>query len=343
MFDSAQCPANPVVRTCLSLRTSRIPASLLPGPGHRAPRDEPMARACLCPFIRTHSWAPSCSGGSRCRCMRDRVCSSIRSATSTGSSTPRPSGMSRSGSSSTPTSTTTTCPGRSRQRAQPAHSWSSRPQRRPPTRVLPRSISRTSPVARSRSGRSTLPGTPRSTPATRCWSTVSPRRCSPGEASWLLPPDDPTCWARSAPGRCCNTSRCIGSPSSRSLWSCSPPTARGRSARRPARGATPRRSDRSARTNPLLAIPTVEEFVEQLLGSAMPIPAFYKFLGPTTTLGVTAMPDRDLPLLSVDDIADRPDGTRVVDVRTRAEQAAAIPGDRGRHRLRELGGLVGAA
>ena len=141
----------------------------------------------------------------------------------------------------------------------------------------------------------------------------------------------------------CNTSRCIGSPSSRSLWSCSPPTARGRSARRPARGATPRRSDRSARTNPLLAIPTVEEFVEQLLGSAMPIPAFYKFLGPTTTLGVTAMPDRDLPLLSVDDIADRPDGTRVVDVRTRAEQAAAIPGDRGRHRLRELGGLVGAA
>ncbi|MDN5851388.1 MAG: MBL fold metallo-hydrolase [Actinomycetia bacterium] len=78
------------------------------------------------------------------------------------------------------------------------------------------------------------------------------------------------------------------------------------------------------RENPLLAIPTVEEFVDQLLGSAMPIPAFYKFMGPTNTLGVPAMPDHDVPEMSVDDIAAQPDGTRVVDVRPRAEQAAGI-------------------
>ncbi len=76
--------------------------------------------------------------------------------------------------------------------------------------------------------------------------------------------------------------------------------------------------------NPLLAIPTVDEFVEQLLGSAMPIPAFYKFMGPTNTLGVPAMPARHVPTVSVSDLADQPEGTRVVDVRPRAEQATGI-------------------
>lgn len=78
------------------------------------------------------------------------------------------------------------------------------------------------------------------------------------------------------------------------------------------------------RENPLLAIPTADEFVDQLLGSAMPIPAFYRFMGPANILGVPAMPDHDLPAMSVDDIAAQPDGTRVVDVRPRAEQAAGI-------------------
>ncbi len=76
--------------------------------------------------------------------------------------------------------------------------------------------------------------------------------------------------------------------------------------------------------NPLLAIPTVDEFVEQLLGSAMPIPAFYKFMGPINTLGVPAMPTRTIPTLSLDELADQPEGTHVVDVRPHAQQAAGI-------------------
>ncbi|WP_300007487.1 MBL fold metallo-hydrolase [Pseudonocardia sp.] len=86
------------------------------------------------------------------------------------------------------------------------------------------------------------------------------------------------------------------------------------------------------RENPLLAIPTAEQFVDQLLGSAMPIPAFYRFMGPANVLGVPAMPDGDLPELSVDDIATQPEGTQVVDVRPRAEQAAGILPGRWRSR-----------
>jgi glyoxylase-like metal-dependent hydrolase (beta-lactamase superfamily II)/rhodanese-related sulfurtransferase len=79
--------------------------------------------------------------------------------------------------------------------------------------------------------------------------------------------------------------------------------------------------------NPLLAIPTVEQFVDQLLGSAMPIPAFYKFMGPTNTLGVPAMPDLEVPTLSFDDLAGQPADTHLVDVRSRAEQAqGTLPG-----------------
>jgi len=76
--------------------------------------------------------------------------------------------------------------------------------------------------------------------------------------------------------------------------------------------------------NPLLAIETVEQFVDQLLGSAMPIPAFYRFMGPTNTLGVPAMPKLEVPTLTVEDLADAPDGTYVVDVRPRAAQAGGI-------------------
>lgn len=76
--------------------------------------------------------------------------------------------------------------------------------------------------------------------------------------------------------------------------------------------------------NPLLAIGSVAEFVDRLLGSAMPIPAFYRFMGPTNTLGVPAMPGPEVPTLTVEDLADRPAGTHVVDVRPRSVQAGGI-------------------
>lgn len=76
--------------------------------------------------------------------------------------------------------------------------------------------------------------------------------------------------------------------------------------------------------NPLLAIPTVDAFVDHLLGSAMPIPAFYEFMSPTNTLGVPPMPAREPAPMTVEQLADQPDGTYVVDVRSRSEQAGGI-------------------
>jgi rhodanese-related sulfurtransferase len=56
----------------------------------------------------------------------------------------------------------------------------------------------------------------------------------------------------------------------------------------------------------------------------MPIPAFYKFMGPTNTLGVPAMPELKVPALSFDDLAGQPADTRLVDVRPRVDQADGI-------------------
>ncbi|MDN5916561.1 MAG: MBL fold metallo-hydrolase [Pseudonocardia sp.] len=76
--------------------------------------------------------------------------------------------------------------------------------------------------------------------------------------------------------------------------------------------------------NPLLALPTVDAFVERLLGSAMPVPAFYQFMTPANTLGVPAMPAPDPAPMTLDQLPDGSEPVHVVDVRPRAEQARGI-------------------
>ncbi|MGE3284472.1 MAG: MBL fold metallo-hydrolase [Pseudonocardia sp.] len=73
--------------------------------------------------------------------------------------------------------------------------------------------------------------------------------------------------------------------------------------------------------NPLLAIADAEEFADRLLGSAMPIPAFYPHMGPTNVLGVPPMPRPEVPPRTLDDVPAR---ARLVDIRPRAAQAGGI-------------------
>lgn len=79
-------------------------------------------------------------------------------------------------------------------------------------------------------------------------------------------------------------------------------------------------------TNPLLTIPDAETFADTVLESLMPIPAFYRFMGPTNTLGVPPMPAVEVPELKVGDLdAMREAGEiHVVDIRPREVQAAGL-------------------
>ncbi len=75
--------------------------------------------------------------------------------------------------------------------------------------------------------------------------------------------------------------------------------------------------------NPLLAIDDPDEFADTLLADPMPIPAFYRHMGPANTLGVPPMPPTGVPELS------EPAG-RVVDLRPRQVQAdGMLPGSYG--------------
>ncbi|MGW2143436.1 MBL fold metallo-hydrolase [Nonomuraea bangladeshensis] len=75
--------------------------------------------------------------------------------------------------------------------------------------------------------------------------------------------------------------------------------------------------------NPLLAIDDPEEFADALLADPMPVPAFYRHMGPANTLGVPPMPPTGVPELS------EPAG-RVVDLRPRHVQAEGmLPGSYG--------------
>ncbi|MGN9846325.1 MBL fold metallo-hydrolase [Nonomuraea sp. H19] len=77
--------------------------------------------------------------------------------------------------------------------------------------------------------------------------------------------------------------------------------------------------------NPLLAIDESEKFADALLAAPMPIPAFYKYMGPANTLGVPPMPP-----VKVSELDRVPDGTQVVDIRPRQAQARGmLPGSLG--------------
>lgn len=60
-----------------------------------------------------------------------------------------------------------------------------------------------------------------------------------------------------------------------------------------------------------------------MLGSPMPIPGFYRFMGPANTLGVKPLPERDVPRISVEEVSEHLDA-HVIDIRPRADQAAGV-------------------
>lgn len=76
--------------------------------------------------------------------------------------------------------------------------------------------------------------------------------------------------------------------------------------------------------NPLLALPDADAVADALLAAPMPIPAFYRYMGPANTLGVPPMPPVEVPHLTLDQV---PADARLVDIRPRTAQAAGfVPG-----------------
>lgn len=81
-------------------------------------------------------------------------------------------------------------------------------------------------------------------------------------------------------------------------------------------------------TNPLLKLSGPDELAEEMLRLPMPIPGFYRFMGPTNTMGVKPMPAKDRPVLTLDELSER--DLNVVDMRPRQRQAAGlVPGSVG--------------
>jgi glyoxylase-like metal-dependent hydrolase (beta-lactamase superfamily II)/rhodanese-related sulfurtransferase len=80
-------------------------------------------------------------------------------------------------------------------------------------------------------------------------------------------------------------------------------------------------------SNPLLAVPTGDELATRLVAEPMPIPRFYRYMGPANTLGVPEMPATTVSELVAGDLTALPEGTVVVDMRPRVAQAAGhLPG-----------------
>ncbi|MEV0592827.1 MBL fold metallo-hydrolase [Nonomuraea cavernae] len=79
--------------------------------------------------------------------------------------------------------------------------------------------------------------------------------------------------------------------------------------------------------NPLIGIGEADAFADRLLAAPLPIPAFYRHMGPANTLGVPPMPPVTAPELSPGDL---PADVQVIDIRPRAAQAAGmLPGSLG--------------
>lgn len=80
--------------------------------------------------------------------------------------------------------------------------------------------------------------------------------------------------------------------------------------------------------NPLLQFADADEMVKEMLRLPMPIPGFYRFMGPTNTLGVEPMPEVAKPVLTPAEL--QREDLHVVDIRTRERQAAGmVPGSVG--------------
>jgi hydroxyacylglutathione hydrolase len=76
-------------------------------------------------------------------------------------------------------------------------------------------------------------------------------------------------------------------------------------------------------SNPLLALRSPEELSDAMLRQPMPIPGFYRYMGPANVMGVKPLPERAIPRLAVADIEGRSD-VHVVDMRPRENQAKGV-------------------
>ena len=78
--------------------------------------------------------------------------------------------------------------------------------------------------------------------------------------------------------------------------------------------------------NPLLRIDTPDALAKEMLADPMPIPGFYRHMGPTNTLGVPPLPSATVPRLSVTELGDLPDRDKVhiVDMRPRTDQSRGV-------------------
>ncbi len=81
------------------------------------------------------------------------------------------------------------------------------------------------------------------------------------------------------------------------------------------------------RTNPVLAYPDADAFVEGQLAGLQPFPAYYAHMGPINLMGPEPLASPELDVL---DPSDLPDDAGLVDIRPRAAYAAGhIPGSLG--------------
>ena len=78
-------------------------------------------------------------------------------------------------------------------------------------------------------------------------------------------------------------------------------------------------------SNPLLQVTDPEETVKEMLRLPMPIPGFYRFMGPANTLGVAPMPESSKPALTPEQLNS--DEMNVVDIRPRQHQASGLVPD----------------
>jgi rhodanese-related sulfurtransferase len=81
------------------------------------------------------------------------------------------------------------------------------------------------------------------------------------------------------------------------------------------------------RSNPVLAHPTVESFVQEALTGLQPYPDYYAHMGPINLAGPEPMPVGSATQIAVDEI---PDGAHIVDIRPQVDYAAGhLPGSYG--------------
>jgi glyoxylase-like metal-dependent hydrolase (beta-lactamase superfamily II)/rhodanese-related sulfurtransferase len=94
-------------------------------------------------------------------------------------------------------------------------------------------------------------------------------------------------------------------------------------------------------SNPLLQIADPDDLAKEMLRLPMPIPGFYRFMGPANTLGVPAMPAPAGPALTAAELRQRAD-VHVVDMRPRERQAAGlVPGSVGIEMADDFGSWAG--